>query len=193
MTPGLRVLGLGGKLIWICGFLLLVLLALVYPLFATDARTGQYHQAVGLDGVQYLDALSPGDVAAIHWINTHIDGDPVMVEATGDEYSDYARVSTFTGLPTVLGWSLHEYQWRVNWLNNPTNAADYTRRSADLDTIYTSSDAGLVKQLLHRYNASYLYVGALERQKYPKADLGRFAAYLPVVYQAEGVTIYRVA
>jgi YYY domain-containing protein len=192
LTPSLRALGLGGKLVWICGFLLLALGALVYPLFATDARTGQYHQQVGLDGAQFLETLYPGDAAAIRWINTHIEGDPVLVEATGGEYSDFARISTFTGLPTVLGWGGHEIQWRVNWLNNPTNAADFNRRSADLDTIYTSTDAGLVMQLLHQYHASYLYVGTLEYQKYPKADLGRFAHFLSVVYQAEGVTIYRI-
>jgi uncharacterized membrane protein len=183
---------LGGKLVWMCGFLLLVLCALVYPLFATDARTGQYHQQVGLDGAQFLEALYPGDAAAIRWINAHIEGDPVLVEATGGEYSDFARISTFTGLPTVLGWGGHEIQWRENWLNNPTNAADFNRRSADLDTIYTSTDAGQVMQLLHHYDASYLYVGTLESQKYPKADLGRFAQFLTVVYQAEGVTIYRI-
>ncbi len=192
LTPSLRALGLGGKLVWMCAFLLLVLGALVYPLFATDVRTGQYHHQVGLDGAQYLNALYPGDAAAIRWINTNIDGDPVIVEATGGEYSDFARVSTFTGLPTVLGWGGHEIQWRVNWLNDPANAADFNRRAADLDTIYTSADAGLVKQVLARYDARYLYVGTLEHQKYPKADLGRFAQFLPVVYQAEGVTIYRI-
>ncbi len=192
MTPGLRVLGLSGKLVWIVGFLPLVLGALVYPVFATDARVGQYPQQEGLDGAAYLERLYPGDAAAIRWINAHIDGDPVIVEATGGEYSDFARVSTFTGLPTVLGWSGHEIQWRVNWLKDPANAADFNQRSADLDTIYTSPDAGLVTQLLHRYQAGYLYVGVLEQQKYPDANLGRFAQFLPVVYQAEGVTIYRI-
>ncbi len=192
LTPSLRVLGLSGKLVWMGALLVLVLGALVYPLFATDARTGQYHQQVGLDGAQYLETLYPGDAAAIRWINTHIEGDPVIVEATGGEYSDFARVSTFTGLPTLLGWGGHEYQWRVNWLNDPAHAADFNQRAADLDTIYTSTDTALVMQLLHRYDASYLYVGTLEHQKYPKADLGRFAQFLTVVYQAEGVTIYRI-
>jgi uncharacterized membrane protein len=192
LTPGLRVLGLSGKLVWMACFLVLVLGALVYPLFAPDARTGQYAQHAGLDGAQYLAQLYPGDAAAIRWINTHIDGDPVIVEATGGEYTDFGMVSTFTGLPTILGWGGHEYQWRVNWLNDPTNAADYNRRAGDLDTIYTSTDSGLVMQLLHQYHAGYLYVGTLEQQKYPKADLSRFAQFLQLVYQAEGVTIYAI-
>ncbi len=192
LPAGLRVLGLGGKLVWMAGLLVLVLGALVYPVFATNARTGDYAQRVGIDGAQYLTTLYPGDAAAIRWINTHIDGDPVIVEATGGEYSDFARVSTFTGLPTVLGWGGHEYQWRVNWLSDPTHAADFNQRAADLDTIYTSPDQGQVMQLLQRYQARYLYVGTLEHQKYPKADLGRFAQFLQPVYQAEGVSIYAI-
>ncbi|HLW01355.1 MAG TPA: DUF2298 domain-containing protein [Ktedonobacterales bacterium] len=207
LTPSLRVLGLGGKLVWIGGFLLLVLAALVYPLFATDARTGQYQHQVGLDGAAYIgslpaqggppcdEGLSRGDADAIRWINAHIEGDPIMVEAACQQlasYNDFGGIAVFTGLPTVLGWGYHEYQWRVNWLTNPVNAADFNRRSADLDTIYTSSDAGQVMRLLHHYNASYLYVGSLEHQKYPKADLSRFAQFLTVVYQAEGVTIYHI-
>lgn len=30
-----------------------------------------------------------------------------MLEANGDSYSDYERVSAMTGLPTVLGWYVH--------------------------------------------------------------------------------------
>ncbi|HEX6779190.1 MAG TPA: hypothetical protein VF099_13360, partial [Ktedonobacterales bacterium] len=194
LTPGLRGLGLSGKLVWMACLLVLVLGALVYPLFGAYAHSGGYPQHNGLDGMQYLSRLYPGDAAAIRWINANVQGDPIIVEATGGEYTDFGMVSTFTGLPTILGWGGHEYQWRVNWLNDPTNAGDFNRRSGDIDTIYTSADAAAVMQLLHQYHARYLYVGALEYQKYQgKADLGRFAQFLQVVYQAGGVTIYEVS
>lgn len=193
LPPALHVVGVGGKLVWMAGFAVLVLGALVYPVFAADARTGHYQHLVGLDGTHALAQLYPGDAEAIAWLKTHVDGDPVIVEATGGEYTDFARVSTFTGLPTILGWGGHEVQWRVNWLNDPANAADFSRRTGDIDTIYTNPDAGQVLQLLHVYHASYLYVGALERQKYPQADLGRFAQFLRIVYQRDGVTIYAVS
>jgi uncharacterized membrane protein len=200
LSPGLRVLGLGGKLIWIAGFLVLVLGALVYPVFAANGRTGDYQQRVGLDGAQYLATqyLDAGDAAAIRWINEHITGDPVIVEATGGEYTYYARISTFTGLPTILGWAGHEIQWRVNWLNVPANAADFNRRLSDINTIYTSTDAGLVRQLLQHYQASYLYVGALEQRTYANVNLSHFSQapfsqFLTPVYQAEGVIIYQIS
>jgi uncharacterized membrane protein len=175
------------------GFAVLVLGALVYPVFAADARAGHYQHSVGLDGTRALAQLYPGDAEAIAWLKTHVDGDPVIVEATGGEYSDFARVSTFTGLPTILGWGGHEVQWRVNWLSDPTNSADFSRRGGDIDTIYTNADSAQVLQLLHFYHAGYLYVGALEHQKYPQADLGRFAQFLSVVYQRDDVTIYAVS
>jgi uncharacterized membrane protein len=193
LPAALHVVGVGGKLVWMAGFAVLVLGALVYPVFAADARAGHYQHSVGLDGTRALAQLYPGDAEAIAWLKTHVDGDPVIVEATGGEYSDFARVSTFTGLPTILGWGGHEVQWRVNWLSDPTNSADFSRRGGDIDTIYTNADSAQVLQLLHFYHAGYLYVGALEHQKYPQADLGRFAQFLSVVYQRDDVTIYAVS
>ena len=141
-------------------------------------------------------SYDPGDYAAIQWINSHIQGDPVIVEAFdtqgGGDYSDYSRISAFTGLPTLMGWLGHEYQWRVNWLNKDYNAADFYRRGADIDQIYTSTNPNLVLALLARYNARYLYVGPLEQQTYSKANLQRFSSFMPIVYSAYGVTIYEV-
>jgi uncharacterized membrane protein len=38
-----------------------------------------------------------------------------------------------------------------------------------------------------------LYVGALERMKYPSADLDRFGSFMQIVYHIDGVTIYKVS
>jgi uncharacterized membrane protein len=121
-----------------------------------------------------------------------VGGDPVIVEAVGDDYSSYARISAFTGLPTPMGWIGHEYQWRVNWLNNGLNAVDFDSRKSDVESIYTDPHPSMVMGLLARYHVQYLYVGLLERMKYPTADSRRFSAFLHVVYSANGVTIYKV-
>ena len=44
------------------------------------------------------------DVSAIQWLKENIKGAPVVLEANGDSYSGYERVSAATGLPTILGW-----------------------------------------------------------------------------------------
>jgi len=191
--------GVGG--LWVGGLLLLLLASAVYPLVGTYARTNHYMQrANSLDGIDYLqnckapdcDYDTSGDYAAIRWLNSHVSGAPVIVEAVGDDYTSYARISAFTGLPTPMGWIGHEYQWRVNWLNNGLHAVDFDSRKSDVDAIYTDPHPAEVMNLLARYHVQYLYVGLLEQMKYPTADLHRFSAFLHVVYAARGVTIYQV-
>ena len=91
-----------------------------------------------------------------------------------------------------MGWAGHEYQWRVNWLNNAANAADFYRRGADINAIYTNANPEVVLSLMNQYNAQYLYVGPLEQSTYPGANLHRFSSFMQTAYSANGVTIYRV-
>ena len=191
----------GVESLWGVGLLLLLLAGAVYPLAGTYARTNHFTQYTGnLDGIAYLQHCTipdceydtSGDYAAITWLNSNVSGNPVIVEAVGGEYSSYGRIAAFTGLPTIMGWIGHEYQWRVNWLNNGLNAVDFNSRAGDVDTIYTSLQPQTVLDTMARYHAQYVYVGQLELMKYPTVDLHRFASYMQVVYSAKGVTIYEV-
>ena len=182
------------EVIWAGMLLALLLASAVYPLAGTYVRTNHYAQRTNsLDGLAYLQSADPGDYAAIRWLNSHISGDPVIMEAVGPDYSDYASISAFTGLPSPMGWVGHEYQWRVNWLNVEANAADFNQRAGDLDKIYTDPRPQVVMTLLARYHAQYLYVGPLEQAKYPTANLHRFSSFMQIVYSADGVTIYKDA
>lgn len=195
--------------VWYALLVLLVLASAAYPLLAPTSRlaylnveTNQFYLKHGssLDGMAYLRNCRPpdceynasGDYYALTWINQHIQGDPVIIESIGDDYHSWGRVSTFTGLPTPMGWIGHEYQWRVNWMNKGNNAAEFNRRADDVNSIYTNSDPRVVLALMAHYHAQYLYVGALESIKYPSVDLQRFKNFMQVVYDADGVTIYKV-
>lgn len=124
-----------------------------------------------LDATRYLENIYPEDAAAIRWLNENVEGNPVVLEANGDSYSNYQRVSAMTGLPTVLGWYVHEWLWRGD-----TYALNL--RSVNIETIYTSDDSALVASLLEEYDVSYIFVGSCEREKYGQiseellADLG---------------------
>ncbi|WP_069805062.1 DUF2298 domain-containing protein [Thermogemmatispora onikobensis] len=193
VAPLQRLLSEGLQVVWTAALCLLLLAGAVYPVAGSYARTEHFAQrSNSLDGLTYLSQTDPSDYAAIRWLNTHVDGDPVIVEAVGPDYSDYAHVSAFTGLPTIMGWVGHEYQWRVNWLNNLAYAADFNRRASDVATIYTSPQANVVRSLLTLYHVTYVYVGPLELAKYQTINLGHFPSFLQVVYSAEGVTIYKV-
>ena len=186
----------GVERLWAVGLIVFLLAGAAYPIAGAYTRTNEFAQrSNSLNGFAYMQTYSPGDYYAINWLNSHVSGDPVIIEAIGNDYSDYGRVSAFTGLPTPMGWIGHEYQWRVNWLNNPLNSVDFsnrTRQGNDIDTIYTDPHANVVLALMARYHAEYLYVGALEQTKYPTVNLHRFAAFMQVAYSADGVTIYKV-
>ena len=191
-----RWVGRGGQVIWSAVLLVFFLAGMVYPIVGSYQRTNHYTQRTNsLDGLNYLQSYDPSDYAAIRWLNSHVQGGPVIVEAfnpQGGDYSDYGRISAFSGLPTLMGWAGHEYQWRVNWLNDAYNANDFYHRGADISAIYTNTNPDTVLSLMNRYNAHYLYVGSLEKTTYPQANLNRFSGFMQRVYSANGVTIYRV-
>ncbi|GAC1401669.1 MAG: DUF2298 domain-containing protein [Ktedonobacteraceae bacterium] len=203
VMPSLRNVRQGLQILWSVGLLFFLLAGSVYPLTAPSERLARNNPKTGqpylqrsnsLDGLTYLqtDPGNPGDYKAIRWLNENVQGDPVIIESIGSDYSNWGRISVFTGLPTLMGWVGHEYQWRANWINNPTNNAEFTRRGADVDTIYTNPHPDVVLSVMNYYHAQYLYVGPLEYMKYRSADLHRFSMYMQLVYNTDGVTIYKM-
>ncbi|MCD4738101.1 MAG: DUF2298 domain-containing protein [Anaerolineae bacterium] len=172
---------------------LLIMTGLLYPLYAIPARASQNRNFYGeagagtLDGAAWLAEKHHDGWAAIHWLNAHIDGRPVILETPGDQHKAYVyegRVAAFTGLPAVLGWAGHEYQWRGNY-------DEQARREQDLEVLFTTLDPALTRELLARYHVTYIYLGPTERNRYPAPALAKFAELFPVVYQNDGVTIYQ--
>lgn len=179
---------------WTVGMCALLLAGLIYPTMAVAARTANLSLSRSLDGTAYMaqDASNAGDAQAIAWLNAHVSGDLVILEAAQyNEYTHLGRVSAFTGLPTLVGWGGHEVQWRYNWLAQPGRANVLGERLSAVKLLYTSADAAFTLSLLRSYHVRYVYVGAAERQTYgQQAD--HFAAFLNPVYSQAGVTIYAV-
>ena len=128
----------------------------VYAWFGKVWEPSEYK---GLNAASFLENDFAEDVAGIKWLKKNVKGAPVVLEANGDSYSGYERVSAMTGLPTVLGWYVHEWLWR-------DDTADLNEKSADIESIYTSLDEEYVKELLEEYDVSYIFVGSKEREKY---------------------------
>lgn len=131
----------------------------VYPYFAIMSYYGNLTSFKGLDGTAYLKDRYPDDAKAIAWLNKHVSGQPVILEAQGDSYTDYARISSNTGLPTVLGWTVHEWLWRGTY-DIPAP------RIQEVKDMYESSDNKKTQSLLAKYHVEYIFVGSLEREKY---------------------------
>jgi len=170
-------------------------MAMAFPVYAVNSRAIEYRGAVDaetrqpatLDGLAQRARYNPAEYEAIIWMRDNVEGDPVILEATGGAYSDYGRFSTNTGLPTLLGWANHEYQWRGGSTNEPALRADIIRN------IYTSPDWGYTTQLLGEYNVEYIIVGNTEMTDYGEIAHDKFNGRLEEAFRNEEVVIYRWA
>jgi YYY domain-containing protein len=146
-----------------------------------DSAGGPYT----LDGAAFLSERSSGEHAAIEWLKNNADAEDGIVEAVGNDYTEYGRVASFTGLPTVLNWVGHELQWRGS--SEPIDG-----RAEDVATVYQSEDVNLVEDVLARYDVRYVIFGSRERTKYQVQSLDHLSALLTPVFSPEGFTIYEV-
>ena len=140
-----------------------------------------------LNATNYLETAISDDAAAIRWLNDNVEGQPIILEASGDSYQDYDnRVSAMTGLPTVLGWYVHEWLWR-------NDLEEENQRKEDVQTIYTSSNADQIKSLIEKYKISYLFIGSCEYEKYGEINSELLASIGKVVFRQSETTIIEVS
>ncbi|NSW51924.1 MAG: hypothetical protein HPY85_05425 [Anaerolineae bacterium] len=168
-----------------------LLAGLIYPVFAiwettkgfSPIRYDENQEQVTdwtLDGAAYRYRNDPDEMAAIDWLRDAPYG--VVAEAVGGSYSEYARVSTYSGQPAVLGWPGHESQWRGSENEKGT-------RESDMETLFRSKTWEDVQMILERYDIRYVFWGSLERYAY-NAATNVFDQYLIPVYQGSGTIIY---
>jgi YYY domain-containing protein len=138
-----------------------------------------------LDGMNYLRRARPGELAAYRWLDREVRGVPVLLEAHGDSYGEFSRVSMNTGLPTVLGWEYHLFQQAHSW-------PEIQQRRDDVRTLYETTDLELAESLMRRYHVDLVFIGGLERRTYPPAGLAKFATWSLTrpVFESGGVSIY---
>ncbi|HKL80480.1 MAG TPA: DUF2298 domain-containing protein [Mobilitalea sp.] len=150
--------------------LFLFSLSLFYVGNATKAWFGDISDKKGYEGIDstaFMELKMPEDDLATKWLNENVEGTPVVLEANGDSYTAYQRVSVITGLPTPLGWYNHERLWKSEPDTSDIEVtAMLNKRAEDIKTIYTSLDEETVSALLQEYKVSYIYVGGLELKKY---------------------------
>ena len=179
----LRELKKQWKVIWGVVLVVLVACTLVYPVFGIKSQTGSFRvKDLSLDGIAYIGNYAPDDLTAIYWLRQAPDG--VIVEAVGGSYSGYARMSTHSGMPNVLGWPGHESQWRGG-------AEEMGSREADIETIYQSSRWEDTQFFLSRYNVRYVVIGNMERGKYRVYE-EKFIKHLVPVFSQGNTVIYEV-
>ncbi len=195
---GQRLLAVGTTAVYVT----LLAVALLFPFYAVQSRAAEYRgpardstgarlerQPATLDGLAALQRANPSEYEALSWLrdNAVVSGEapPVVLEAVGGQYSAFGRVAANTGLPTVLGWAGHEWQWRGSDHPEPG------RRGPLVEQIYSTPDLNAVAALLDELNVRYIYVGDLEASTYGGVGLEKFRDRLEVAFANDRVTIYR--
>jgi len=181
-----------------------VLASLFYPYQALHqfyGLTANQRLDQGLDGMAFMRREGPGDYEAIEFLRRAIPDQSVVLEAAGDSYHYFGRVSAFAGSIAPINWLTHEWGWRLDAAaaaaalpKHPVETG-YSRISAidrDVREIYETPDPVRARGLLERYNVHYVYIGALERSTYKGLDYAKFRALGSAIYDAEGVTIFEV-
>lgn len=185
---------------------LLIVAALAYPLTAVPARIADRfpgdppHTLDGMEFMRQANYTQNGqefplsdDAAAITWLQQHITGTPVILEAHLPSYQWAGRIATFTGLPTVLGWEWHQIQQR----NAVQAGAIVNHRQNVILEIYNDTDVEQAWQHIQDYGIEYIYIGGVEQAIYEPAGIAKFATLtqqgrIEVVFARGTATIYRV-
>jgi YYY domain-containing protein len=175
--------------VWATLFVVLLFGAAYYPLAAISTRANLDAPAT-LDGLSHLLRFGEGaEYRAIEFIRGDAGPDSAVLEAFSEtEYylaGPFGRVSSSTGVPTILGWRGHEAQWRGSF--SPMEG-----REEDVAAIYETMDVEKAKNLLEKYSVDYVYVGRLERETYGEAGLGKFSTFMETVFDEAGTTVYRL-
>ncbi|OGK13717.1 hypothetical protein A3C98_04740 [Candidatus Roizmanbacteria bacterium RIFCSPHIGHO2_02_FULL_37_15] len=172
------------KRIFVFIFIFFFFFVAIYPLYSIPSYYGQLNRPIQLDGSKWLEQyffdekveIFSEDKEMIDFINSNIKNQPVILEAQGDSYTDYERISAYTGLPTVAGWWVHEWLWRgsVDAVGN---------RIADIENIYQSPDINQTLSLIKKYKVNYVVVSTIEKKKYPKLNQEKFSKIGELIFK----------
>jgi YYY domain-containing protein len=163
---------------------ILLLFSALYVPFSIWTKTNGLQPLEGrtLDGMAYMAISNPAEYQAIQWINANL-GDGIIAEAVGGSYTTYARISTHTGLATVLGWPGHELQWRGGY-------AEQGSRMDDIASLYETRSWEEARDIVLKYGINYVYIGSLERNTYKPLDERKFHAFMDVLHENDEVIIF---
>ncbi|NLO39958.1 MAG: hypothetical protein GX115_10895 [Ruminiclostridium sp.] len=168
--------------------IIMVLLPMIYPFkYAIPSWYREMNPEMyeGLDGLAFLRREYPDDYALIQWMRENIEGQPTVLEANGDSYTPYGRVSMATGFPTILGWYVHEWLWRDDY-------HVVQERVDDVQVIYESEDLNQTIELLNKYAVEYIVIGDLEWQKFTRLQEAKLLSLGDVIFELPTIKLIKL-
>ncbi|MFV2073510.1 MAG: DUF2298 domain-containing protein [Thermoanaerobaculales bacterium] len=159
----------------------MIVLALPHPL---GVMVKQFSETgLGVDGMRWMPA---GDRAIVRLLRQQ-PPETVLAEAVGGAYSEYARLSAASGVPTYLGWANHELVWRGHEVTGETD-----RRRQLVTDLYSAESPERVRELAERAGIHLIAVGSLERNDFPATGLAAVSAAGEVMLDEDGALLIRV-
>lgn len=158
--------------------------SMVYPVAATFWTTNSFDDPRSLDGLTMLRRFDSEQYESIEWLWENVEGTPVILEAPVPDYRFFGGISALTGLPTLVGWPLHEVVWRGS-------AESLAGREEAANRAYTSLSLAVVQAILEQHEVQYVYAGPRERALYGEAAVSKFGGFMDVVFQNADVVIYK--
>jgi YYY domain-containing protein len=143
--------------------------ALTYPAIGTYRWTDGFDDWRGIDGLAYVGDWSADELAALRWLQGHAEHSDIVLEAAGcsklpRDQVPSSRVSTFTGIPTVIGWGGHERIWRRG---RPNLNQEIKHRQEDVRQMYLKPSGPEIAG----YGVTLLYLGRYEKSPIPRCDV----------------------
>jgi YYY domain-containing protein len=171
------------------GIFAVIAAVLMYPIWSLEEPFNSLKDYKTLDVGPSLSNRYPDDYQAIKWLNENVKGQqPVVLEANGDSYSDYGRISSATGLPTILGWYVHQWTWR-----GAKTLPEINQRVTDIATVYESDDISATKSVIQKYSIKYIVVGKLEKDKFKNIKDSKIAGLGTTVLNLPNIKIIKVS
>jgi YYY domain-containing protein len=166
---------------------IMIALPMIYPFYAIPSwyRYLNPERYEGLDGLAFMKKEHPDDYDLVIWMRENVQGQPAILEANGDSYSYYGRISMATGLPTIQGWYVHEWLWRND--NNIVN-----ERVEEVKTVYQSVDIDLTREILEKYQIRYIVIGRPERDLFAELNEEKLIALGNIVFERPDVKLIEI-
>lgn len=138
-------------------------------------------------------------------------GDSILNKTLAYEANDYIsglwirlntpQKSVFISMPTVhtpitqIGGRLRVLSY-INWPYSHgynTGEDNVFERLKKIESVYSTNDPRVVRDVIKRYNANYIFYGKEEKDKYPEAEKFFVAQdFLKLVYNTGNIKIYEV-
>jgi uncharacterized membrane protein len=135
----------------------------VYPYLSFKTYYGNFKNFQGLNGLQWMEKRYPSSYAIVNYLKENEAKQVNILEASGESFTEYSLISAFSGMPTIVGWQVHEWLWRGTW-DIPAE------RIGQVDTIYNDPVGFRSSELLKKYQIKYIIVTNREREKHPNLN-----------------------